>query len=46
MATTNGSPVQFMDIDLTRRNKKPRPLRDVERSKVEEFVEAIHYSAR
>lgn len=36
----------FMDIDLTRRNKKPRPISETERAKLEEFVENIHYSAR
>ena len=35
-----------MDIDATRRNKKPRPLSDSERMKLEEFIDAIHYSAR
>jgi len=36
----------FMDIDLTRRNKKPRAISEAERAKLEEFVENIHYSAR
>lgn len=35
-----------MDIDFTRRNKKPRPLTEHEKDKLEEFIEAIHYSAR
>jgi len=35
-----------MDIDFTRRNKKPRPLSEVEKVKLDEFVDAIHYSAR
>jgi len=35
-----------MDIDFTRRNKKPRPLTELEREKLDEFIEAIHYSAR
>jgi hypothetical protein len=35
-----------MDIDFTRRNKKPRPLSDSEKEKLDEFVDAIHYSAR
>ena len=35
-----------MDIDFTRRNKKPRPLSEAEKDKLEEFVESIHYSAR
>jgi len=35
-----------MDIDFTRRNKKPRPLSDPEKEKLDEFIEAIHYSAR
>jgi cyclin-dependent kinase regulatory subunit CKS1 len=37
---------EFMDIDLTRRNKKPRPLNDSERVKLDEFIENIHYSGR
>jgi len=36
----------YMDIDITRRNKKPRPLSEAERVKLEEFVENIHYSSR
>ena len=35
-----------MDIDFTRRNKKPRPLSEAEKGKLDEFVDAIHYSAR
>ena len=35
-----------MDIDFTRRNKKPRPLTEHEKEKLDEFIEAIHYSAR
>jgi cyclin-dependent kinase regulatory subunit CKS1 len=35
-----------LDIDFTRRNKKPRPLSEMEKEKLEEFIEAIHYSAR
>ncbi|KAF2146596.1 uncharacterized protein K452DRAFT_304545 [Aplosporella prunicola CBS 121167] len=35
-----------MDIDFTRRNKKPRPLSEAEKDKLDEFVESIHYSAR
>ncbi|KAI4921494.1 hypothetical protein J4E85_008839 [Alternaria conjuncta] len=35
-----------LDIDFTRRNKKPRPLSDHEKEKLDEFVDAIHYSAR
>ncbi|KAF2154767.1 CKS-domain-containing protein [Myriangium duriaei CBS 260.36] len=34
------------DIDFTRRNKKPRPLSDGERERLEEFIESIHYSSR
>jgi cyclin-dependent kinase regulatory subunit CKS1 len=34
------------DIDTTRRNKKPRLLLDSEREKLDEFIDAIHYSAR
>jgi hypothetical protein len=36
----------FMDIDLSRRNEKPRPLSDAEKQKLEEFVDSIHYSGR
>jgi cyclin-dependent kinase regulatory subunit CKS1 len=35
-----------IDIDFTRRNKKPRPLSESEKEKLDEFVDAIHYSAR
>lgn len=35
-----------MDIDYTRRNKKPRLLNDNERDKLDEFVDSIHYSSR
>lgn len=35
-----------MDIDLSRRNKKPRLLLESERQKLEEFIDSIHYSAR
>lgn len=35
-----------LDIDYTRRNKKPRLLTDAEKDKLDEFVDAIHYSSR
>ncbi|KAI1342833.1 oxidoreductin [Xylariaceae sp. FL0016] len=35
-----------MDIDTSRRNKEPRPLKDSEYQKLKEFIESIHYSAR
>lgn len=35
-----------MDIDFSRRNKKPRLLTDSERDKLDEFVDSIHYSSR
>lgn len=35
-----------MDIDFTRRNKKPRPLSELEKEKLDEFIDAIHYSSR
>lgn len=35
-----------MDIDVTRRNKKPRALSENERAKLDEFIDNIHYSAR
>lgn len=34
------------DIDMSRRNKKPRPLLESERSRLEEFIDSIGYSAR
>jgi cyclin-dependent kinase regulatory subunit CKS1 len=34
------------DIDMSRRNKKPRPISEVERDRLEEFIDNIHYSAR
>ncbi|PFH61864.1 hypothetical protein XA68_15992 [Ophiocordyceps unilateralis] len=35
-----------MDIDCSRRNKSPRPLSDAERTRLDEFIDSIHYSAR
>ena len=35
-----------LDIDFTRRNKKPRLLTDAEKDKLDEFVDSIHYSSR
>jgi cyclin-dependent kinase regulatory subunit CKS1 len=35
-----------MGIDFTRRNKKPRPLTELEKEKLDEFLDAIIYSAR
>ena len=35
-----------MDLDYTRRNKKPRLLSETEREKLDEFVDSIHYSSR
>ena len=35
-----------LDIDCTRRNKKPRLLTEAEREKLDEFVDSIHYSSR
>ncbi len=35
-----------MDIDTSRRNKRPRPLSDEERARLEEFIDSIHYSSR
>ncbi|KAH8204951.1 hypothetical protein TruAng_000834 [Truncatella angustata] len=35
-----------MNIDMSRRNKSPRPLSDNERARLEEFIDSIHYSAR
>ncbi|KAF1997439.1 CKS-domain-containing protein [Amniculicola lignicola CBS 123094] len=34
------------DIDTTRRNKEPRPLSRAEKERLDEFVDAIHYSSR
>ncbi|KAL2794040.1 regulatory subunit of cyclin-dependent kinase [Aspergillus keveii] len=35
-----------MDIDPSRRNKKPRHLLESERERLDEFIDSIHYSAR
>lgn len=35
-----------MDIDISRRNKVPRPLSEEERAALEEYIDAIHYSTR
>lgn len=35
-----------MNIDMSRRNKSPRPLTDHERARLEEYIDSIHYSAR
>lgn len=40
------SPSYDMGIDTSRRNAKPRSLTDNERARLEEFLEAIHYSSR
>lgn len=34
------------DIDVTRRNKRPRQLTEPEKEKLDEYTEQIHYSAR
>jgi len=34
------------DIDISRRNKKPRLLLESERARLEEFIDSIGYSAR
>ena len=36
----------MMDIDMSRRNRRPRPLTDSERARLEEFIESISYSNR
>lgn len=41
MATTTND-----DIDMSRRNKKPRMLQDGERARLEEYIDSIGYSAR
>ncbi|KAL4935067.1 regulatory subunit of cyclin-dependent kinase [Aspergillus oleicola] len=35
-----------MEIDASRRNKKPRHLLESERERLDEFIDSIHYSAR
>lgn len=35
-----------MGIDTSRRNTRPRPLSDAERTRLDEFIEHIHYSNR
>jgi cyclin-dependent kinase regulatory subunit CKS1 len=37
---------EYMDIDMSRRNKQPRPLLPQERDRLEEFIDSIHYSSR
>jgi hypothetical protein len=34
------------DVDMARRNKKPRLLLESERARLEEFIDSIGYSAR
>lgn len=34
------------DTDYNRRNKAPRPLSELEKERLEEFIDSIHYSAR
>jgi len=34
------------DTDYNRRNKVPRPLSELEKERLEEFLDSIHYSAR
>ncbi|KAF5868856.1 putative cyclin-dependent kinase regulatory subunit protein [Botrytis fragariae] len=34
------------EIDYTRRNKYARPLSEAEKERLDEFIDAIHYSAR
>jgi hypothetical protein len=38
--------IMASDLDYSRRNKVPRPLTDNEKARLEEFIDAIHYSAR
>jgi cyclin-dependent kinase regulatory subunit CKS1 len=45
-STDPNSALLQMDIDLSRRNKKPRLLLESERERLEEFIDSIHYSAR
>ncbi len=35
-----------MDIDITRRNRKPRMLTDQERDRLKVFIDHINYSQR
>jgi cyclin-dependent kinase regulatory subunit CKS1 len=35
-----------MDIDMSRRNRKPRLLEEEEMDRLREYVDSIHYSAR
>ena len=46
MSALSVAMLEYMNIDLSRRNKQPRPLLDEEREKLKEFVEKINYSAR
>ncbi|KAK5177821.1 Cyclin-dependent kinases regulatory subunit (Cell division control protein cks1), partial [Cryomyces antarcticus] len=38
--------IMALDLDYSRRNKKARQLTESEKERLEEFVDAIHYSAR
>ena len=38
--------IGIMDIDMSRRNRRPRPLSDSERARLEEFIESISDSNR
>ena len=33
-------------VDASRRNRKPRPLTDLEKEKLEQFADSIYYSPR
>jgi cyclin-dependent kinase regulatory subunit CKS1 len=35
-----------MGIDISRRNRVPRPLTEDERARLDEFIDSIHYSTR
>ncbi|KAL2271041.1 hypothetical protein VTJ83DRAFT_412 [Remersonia thermophila] len=35
-----------MGIDVSRRNRVPRPLSEDERARLDEFIDSIHYSTR
>lgn len=37
---------KMTEVDASRKNKKPRPLQDGERARLDEFIDSIGYSAR
>ena len=38
--------MEYVDIDMVRRNKQPRLLRHEEHEKIKKYLDDIHYSSR